>query len=461
MFDSHAHLDRHSFGDDLDAVITRAFEAGVTGIVSLGCGADPAAMEEAVELAHGHDAIRAAVGVHPHEADAVTRASYGALERLLADPVVVALGEVGLDYHYDLSSREGQRKVFDLQIGLAAEMGKPLVIHCREAHEDCLRMLRAAPLSPRPGVIHCFTEGPAMARCYMDIGFLVSVPGLVTFRNPGELLDTVREIPIEHLLVETDSPWLAPVPHRGRRNEPAFIKHTIETVAQLKGLSFDDVSRITEKNARRLFGIPGLDDQANRIIYPIRDSLYVNLTNRCTLRCTFCHKFQDFVVKGHDLRLAREPSVEDVQAAIEARDPSQYREVVFCGYGEPLLRLDAVIALADWIKARGIRVRVNTDGLASLVHDRDVPKELAGRVDAVSVSLNAPDRETYARICPSRYGENGHDAVIAFIKRAAQMIPDVTATVVALPGLDLDACRRLVEQELGVALRIRPLDDLG
>jgi len=125
------------------------------------------------------------------------------------------------------------------------------------------------------------------------------------------------------------------------------------------------------------------------------------------------------------------------------------------------MRLDEVIRLADWLKTRGLFVRVNTDGLASLVHSRDVPGELAGRVDALSVSLNAPDRETYARICPSRYGEAGHDAVVAFIKRAAQVIPQVIATVVALPGLDLDACRSLAEQELGVTLRIRPLDDLG
>ncbi len=461
MFDSHAHLDRRSFGTELDAVIARAFEAGVTGIVTLGCGADPSAMQEAVEIAHAHDAIRAAIGIHPHEADAATRASYAEMERLLADPAVVALGEVGLDYHYDLSSRDGQRKAFALQIGLAAEVNKPLVIHCREAHEDCLAMLGQGPLPARGGVIHCFTEGPEVARRYLELGFFVSIPGVVTFRNPGTLLDAVREVPIERMLVETDSPYLAPIPERGKRNEPAFIRHTIEAVARIKDLSFDDVARITERNARRFFGIPLTTGDQARIAYPIRDSLYLNLTNRCTLRCTFCHKWTDFEVKGHNLKLHGEPSVEDIEAAIESSDLARYREVVFCGYGEPLLRLDTVKAVARWLKQRGMRVRINTDGLSSLVHGRDVPGELAGLVDTLSVSLNAPDRVTYARVCPSRFAEAGHDAVCAFIRRAAQVIPEVIASVVALPGLDIEACRRLAEGDLGVPLRVRELDLLG
>jgi TatD DNase family protein len=463
FFDSHAHLDRHSFGDDLDAVIARAFDAGVTGIVTVGASADPAHMREAIDLARRHDRIRAAVGIHPHAADAATEASFAALAELLPDPLVVALGETGLDFHYDLSSREGQRRVFGRQVALAAEAGKPLVIHCREAEEECLAVLAAGPLPDPPGVIHCFGGDLATARRWLELGFVLSIPGIVTFRKGVDALhDAVRNVPLDRLLVETDAPWLAPVPMRGKgRNEPAFVRYTVEAVARLRGLAIEDVARVTALNARRLFGIADPDAEQPRLVYAIRDSLYVNVTNRCTLRCTFCPKWKDWYVKGHNLRVGRDPGVEELRAALEAEGIEKYKEIVFCGYGEPLLRLDVVASLAAWVKARGGRTRVNTDGLASLVHGRDVPAELAGLIDSVSVSLNAPDPATYARCCPSKYHEAAFDAVRSFILRCRDFIPEVVATVVDLPGLDIDATRRLAEEELGVPLRVRPYNDMG
>ena len=460
-FDSHAHLQREFYGDEVEEVVARAFAAGVTGIVASGSGADPAEMVEAVDLAARHAWIRAAVGVHPHEAAKATGASFEAVDRLLAGERVVALGEVGLDFHYDLSPRDVQMDVFRRQVATATRAGKPLVIHCREAHDACVEVLAAAARPERPGVVHCFTADLPTARRYLDLGFMVSIPGVVTFRNAGPLADAVRAIPLDRMLVETDAPFLAPVPMRGRPNEPAFVRHTVEAIARLRGMSADDVARVTALNARRLFGIADPEADAPRLAYAIRDSLYVNMTNRCTLRCTFCAKSRDYHVKGHNLRIARDPPVEALRAAIEAEDPSRFREVVFCGYGEPLLRLDDVKALAAWLKGRGARVRVNTDGLASLVHGRDVARELAGLVDAVSVSLNAPDAATYARLCPSRHGEDAFAAVLAFLRRAREVIPEVTATVVALPGLDVEACRRLAEDDLGVGFRARQFDDLG
>lgn len=460
-FDSHAHLDKRSFGDDLETVIERAFDSGISGIVTIGSGADPAVMIEAADLARRHTAIWAAVGVHPHEADAANSSSFQTIEKLIVEPRVVALGETGLDYHYDLSSRLGQRRVFEKQVDLACEAEIPLVIHCREAHEDCFSILSSAPLPERPGVIHCFTGDLETARRYVSLGFEISIPGVVTFRNAGPLLETVQGLLSERLLVETDSPYLAPVPKRGRRNEPAFVRYTVEAVARAKGLSLEDMARITELNARRLYGIESLEEMQPRLTYAIRDSLYVNMGNRCTLHCTFCGKFRDFVVKGHNLRVGRDPSVESLKAAMEAEDLSLYREVVFCGYGEPLLRPDAVKELASLVKARGRSVRINTDGLADLVHDRDVLGELDGLVDHLSVSLNAADAATYSTYCRSKYGESAFDAVCAFIRRARSVIPKVTATVVALPDLDIEACRKLAEKELGVGFRVRPLDDLG
>ena len=461
MFDSHAHLSTEFFGKEVDAVIARAVDAGVSGIVTVGSGADPAVMTEAVGLARRDPHVWAAIGVHPHEADRAGESVFRSLRELLSEPRVVALGEVGLDFHYDLSARDRQREVFERQVAMAAEVGKPLVIHCREAHAEVLKILAGARLPERPGVIHCFTGDLETARKYIALGFFVSIPGVVTFRNAGALREAVERLPAERLLAETDSPYLAPVPVRGRRNEPAFLRHTIEAIARLKRLSALDIARITEVNARRLFGIETEEVLEPRWTYPIRDSLYLNLTNRCTLHCTFCGKFRDFVVKGHNLRIGRDPGVEEVWAAIQSADPTRYREVVFCGYGEPLLRPDVVETLARRLREAGVKwIRINTDGLANLVHGEDVLARLAGLVDELSVSLNAPDAATYARYCRSRYGEDAFRAVLEFLNSARERIPVVTATVVALPGLDIEACRRLAER-IGVRFRVRPLDDLG
>lgn len=458
-FDSHAHLSREFFPEDLPEVISRAFDAGLDGILDIGSSARPEAWEEAIQVASSHPRIWAALGVHPHEADQATDRTFEDLERALARPRVVALGEVGLDFHYDLSRRETQVRVFDRQVEMAARLGKPLVLHVRQAHREALEILRDRNLPWPPGVVHCFTEGPEVARHWRELGFLISIPGIVTFPKAGPLVEAIRGLRAEDLLVETDAPYLAPVPHRGRRNEPAFVRHTGEFVAALKGLSPEDLARVTRYSTRRLFGLPG--DLEPRIVYPIRSSLYVNLTNRCTLRCTFCSKFRDWVVKGHNLRLPGEPSSEDLWKALEEAGFRQYREVVFCGYGEPLLRWEVVRDLGRRVRAAGVPVRVNTDGLASRVFGLDVPAALAESVDEYSVSLNAPDPATYARICRSSLGEEAHRAICDFIRSARRHASKVTATVVDLPGLDIEAARRLAEEDLGVRFRVRPLDDPG
>lgn len=460
FFDSHAHLSKEFFGAEVDSVIARAQENGVSGIVTVGSGAQPETMHEAVELAQSHEGVWATVGIHPHEADHANEESWRALESLVAKEKVVAIGEAGLDYYYDYSSRENQLKVFKRQLEIASALHKPIVIHSRQAHEDVLSLLEKSSLGVRPGVIHCFTGDLETAQRYVALGFFVSIPGVITFRKPGPLVETVRGLPVERMLVETDAPYLAPEPKRGKRNEPAFVRYTAEAIARLKGLSVADVARVTTLNAKRLFGID-VTELSPRLVYRIRDSLYVNLTNRCTLHCTFCGKFRDFVVKGYNLRLGKDPDVESIWAELLSENPLAAKEVVFCGYGEPLLRLDALKELAKRLKATGVkRVRINTDGLANLVHGKDVTRELIGLVDALSVSLNAPDSATYAKYCRSKYGEEAFKAICDFIKRAKEVIPEVVATVVALPGLDLEACRKLAGS-LGVPLRVRPLDDIG
>jgi TatD DNase family protein len=267
----------------------------------------------------------------------------------------------------------------------------------------------------------------------------------------------VRDTSIDRMLMETDCPYLSPIPYRGKRNEPAYTRLAAEKVAEVKGLTLSDVARITTKNCRDLFGIR-LWDQSTKIAYMIRNSLYLNITNRCSNRCSFCAKFDDFTVQGHNLLLDGEPTFEEVIKAVG--QPVGIDEVVFCGYGESLIRLDLLKRVASELKKRGFRIRINSDGQANLVHGRNILPELAGLVDCISVSLNAPDAETYQRLCNSPFGKEGFEAVCQFIKDAQGYIPKVIATTVTVPGIDIEVCRRLAES-LGAEFRVREYAEVG
>ncbi len=455
LIDTHAHLEMREFNDDRDEVIQRAREAGVEYIVTIGTTVESS--RDAVMLAEKYDFIYAAVGIHPHEVKDVLHPAYEVLRHFAKHKKVVAYGEIGLDYYYEHSPRSDQKRKFRDMLREARELDLPVIIHDRDAHEDTLRILSEEWSPELGGVMHCFSGDLAMARKVIEMGFSISIAGPVTFPKAEALREVVKRIPIEHMLVETDSPYLAPQPVRGKRNEPAHVRHTAEMIAQVKGLSFDDVARIASFNAMQLFGI-GKIPERGQVTYPIRNSLYLNITNRCTSACTFCVRYHTDFVKGHNLRLGEEPAANEVIAQIG--DPRQYAEIVFCGYGEPLLRLDVVKAVAAEIKRRGGRVRIDTNGHANLIHKRNVLPELAGLVDAVSVSLNAQNAELYDRISQPAFGVNTYEAVKDFIREAKKYIPDVTITVVSLPEVDLDACRKTAD-ELGVKFRIREYNVVG
>jgi len=457
LVDSHAHLDDPRFAEDLDAVLERAAAAGVDQILTVGC--DLPSSQRSIDLAYRYPNIHAAVGIHPHDALTADDKAIAALREMAENNAkIVAIGETGLDYYRDRAPRDAQREAFRRQIRLARELVKPLIIHDRDAHDEILAIMREEQAAEVGGVLHCFSGDLAMARACIEMNFLISFPGTLTFPANQALRDVAAGLPIDVMLVETDCPYLAPQPWRGKRNEPAYTRATAELLAQIKGLTLDDVARVTTLNAFRLFGIGNIDQQT-RIAYAIRNSLYLNITNRCTNACTFCAKFRDFTVKGHQLCLQREPDLDEVLAAIG--DPSGYDEVVFCGYGEPLLRLDLIKEVAAWLKTRGLTVRINTDGQANLVHGRNILPELQGLIDAVSVSLNAADAETYQKLCRSEYGgEAAYTAVKEFLRDAPKYIPSVTASAVALPGLDVEAVRKVAE-ELKVEFREREYNDLG
>lgn len=455
LIDSHAHIYYPDYDDDFEAMLQRAADAGVAAILVV--GTDVETSRQSVALAERYPQLYAAVGVHPHDAGQVTEEWYGEIRRLaLSSSKVVAIGEIGLDFYRDRSPRDVQEQVFRRLLRLARELDKPVIIHDRDAHERVMACLRREGTSR--GVLHCFSGDAALAAEAIAMGLYVSIPGTITYPSNDALRQVVRVTSIDRMLVETDCPYLTPVPHRGTRNEPAHVRLAARRVAELKGLTLEDVGRITTKNAGDLFGIR-VWDQAGRIAYRIRNSLYLNVTNRCSNRCSFCAKFDDFVVKGHNLLLDTEPSFSEVMAAIGTPDP-EVDEIVFCGFGESLLRLDLVKQVATELKGRGYRIRINTDGQASLVHGRDILPELAGLVDCVSVSLNAPDAPTYVRLCSTPFGEAGFAGVCDFIRQAQRYIPRVVASAVTVPGVDMEACRRLAES-LGVEFRIREYEEVG
>jgi TatD DNase family protein len=456
LVDSHAHLDAKPFQTDLDDVLTRARKHGVEHILTVGC--DLESSRASVDLAIRYPHVYASVGIHPHDASMVNDQVMAELARMIESvDKVVAVGETGLDFYRDRSPRDQQKAAFRRHIQLAKDTGKPLIIHDRDAHDDVVRIMREEKACEAGGVLHCFSGDLKMARQCAEMGFYISFAGPLTYPKNETLRSIAQALSVDIMLVETDCPYLAPQNWRGKRCEPAYVRSTAEKLAEIKGLTLEDVARITSLNAWRLFGI-GEVDQSTRIAYVIRNSLYLNITNRCTNSCTFCAKFRDFTVKGHQLCLEREPTVAEVMQAIG--DPSGYDEVVFCGYGEPLLRLDLVKEIAGALKQKGIKVRINTDGQANLVHDRNILPELAGLVDAISVSLNAPDAMTYQKICQSEYGEQGYPAIKQFLIEARRHIPSVTATAVALPGIDIEACRRVAE-DLQVEFRERAYNEVG
>jgi len=258
LVDSHCHVAEPEFDADREAVLARAAASGVTALVCVGATGPVEANAGAIALAGRREPVTivATVGIHPHHAGTADDAAFGALERFAAGPGVVGLGETGLDFHYDFSPRDAQRAAFVRSIALARRLGLPLVVHVREAHVEAAEFLRSEGAGALAGVIHCFTGGRDDARRYLDLGLHVSVAGIVTFKNAEGLREAVRSIPLDRLLVETDAPYLAPVPHRGRRNEPAWVRAVAESVAAVRGEPFATVAAATTANARRLFRLP-------------------------------------------------------------------------------------------------------------------------------------------------------------------------------------------------------------
>lgn len=259
LIDSHAHLNDPKFDDDRDDCIQRARDAGVVQILNIGSGYGFASNQRSLELAQSLPGVFSTVGLHPHEAAAWTPDIEAELVRLAEDPHVVAVGEIGLDYFYDNAAVDTQHDTFRRMVRLALQLDKPVVIHNRDAHDDTERILREEGQGAVRGVIHSFTGTPADAELFLALGFYISIPGIVTFNSAETIRESARMIPPDRLLVETDSPYLTPVPFRGRRNEPAYVQYVLERVAAERGDDPVELSATTTTNARTLFQLPAED----------------------------------------------------------------------------------------------------------------------------------------------------------------------------------------------------------
>jgi len=250
LIDTHAHLQWRDFEKDREQVIRRAFDAGVQQIVNIGY--DLKASREAVQIAHDNENVYAVVGVHPHNAKTLGKQALAELRETAQDKKVVAIGEIGLDYYRNLSPRTVQTEAFEQQISLAKDLGLPVVIHDREAHADILEVLRRLGKQVT-GVMHCFSGSIEMAEEMIGLGYSISIAGPVTFPNARKLHQLVGKLPEESIVLETDCPWLSPQSRRGKRNEPAYIVETARKIAELRGMSFEDLAKATSRNAERLF----------------------------------------------------------------------------------------------------------------------------------------------------------------------------------------------------------------
>ncbi|MEK6553296.1 MAG: YchF/TatD family DNA exonuclease, partial [Bacteroidota bacterium] len=372
------------------------------------------------------------------------------LEELTKNKKNIAIGEIGLDYYYDFSPREIQIKAFESQVQLALKLNLPIIVHNRESNEEIMNIARKYKDSGLRAQYHCFAGSIADARELVEMHHYISFPGIVTFKNAESIRKVLSRIAIENLLLETDSPFMTPIPHRGERNEPAYIKLIAEKIAEVHHLTTEDVGKATSYNAHKLFGIG--EKPKLSFTYKIGEELYINVTNRCNADCVFCDRKGEAVINGYNLKM---PKSEEPEAEVyikEIGDPKKYKEIVFCGYGEPTIRWDVVKQVAMYVKEFGGNTRMNTDGHGNFINKRDITSELKGLIDTVSISLNSTDPVQYGklmRVDPSMHGE------MLDFARKAKNYTHIVLSIVGLSEVDSESAKIFVADEVGVDFRER------
>ena len=456
LVDTHCHLDLKQYDKDAAEVIKRAVDSGVERMIVPGISLESSI--KAIELAHNYDSVFAAAGIHPHEADKVAPEDIDKLRSIATvSEKVVAIGEVGLDHYKGYSDHGAQKKLFSDCVDLAKELDLPLIIHNRTAEKELLEVLKTPGCTTLRGVVHCFSGDKAFLSEVLSMDLFVSFAGNITFEKAADSREMAGHVPLDRLLLETDSPYITPAPNRGKRNEPSYVKYLLKVYSEIYGITAEEVAEATTRNADKLFRL-GLFKKST-VAYEIRGSLYLNLTYRCTNRCTFCTRDISDHVKGYDLKLDKEPTYDELVKAIG--DPSLYNEIVFCGLGEPTLRLEAIKRVGRYVQDNGGKVRLTTNGEGDLINGRRIAPEIKGIVDRISVSLNAPDSATYDHICRSVFGGEAYGKILDFIGDCVSQGIQVEITCLDIVGeKGIEDCKRIAE-ERGASFRLRYLNAVG
>ncbi|MDP8216374.1 MAG: YchF/TatD family DNA exonuclease [Candidatus Kaelpia imicola] len=448
LVDTHSHLWHPEFKFDLKRVVNRAKEKSVEYIVVLGVDLDTSL--KSLSIARKFKNIYAAVGSHPHNVKSFKDRDLLILKKLLRRKKVVAFGEIGLDYYRKSSTSKNQISMLERLLGLWQDFNHlPLVIHNRDADEDILSVLdNIKRFSPKV-IMHCFSGDIDFLKKCLKRGFYISYATNLTFNR--DLKKLIKHTPLDRLLLETDSPYLAPLTRRGGRNEPAFLKDSLDIVLKERSVTEEDLRRSLALNSKRVFGIGSIKREP-KYLYRYKDGLYINLTNRCSNRCYFCSGLVSDYFAGHNLRLKREPKIGEVLRAIEKE--KGFDEVAFCGIGEPFFKFRELKEIAKGLKSKGYRVRVITNGCGNLISKRNLLPELKGCIDSISISLNVEDKDKYNSFCNPDFGDDTFNRVIDFIKESKKYIPWVEVSFLDIEGFSLEKARKITD-DLGVKCRVR------
>jgi TatD DNase family protein len=447
--DTHAHLFYSNFNEDLEQVVQRAKENSIDFI--LVPATDIHSAKDAIALSEKYDFIFVAVGIHPHDTRDWNSNLLNEIKSLSKHEKVVAIGEIGLDYYYDFSPKEKQIQAFKEQIELALEIEKPIIVHNRDSDEDMLEMISSYCSTGLKAQFHCFNASLDDAIELIKMNHFISFTGNITYKKSDELRKILKSVDVNHLLLETDSPFMSPMPYRGKRNEPSYLINTVKKIAEVKNLTVEEVGKITSLNAFRLFGIGKLPQTS--FTYQLGNSLYINVTNRCNADCVFCRRKTEPFISGFNLEMKKSEEPPAEVYIKEIGDPKKYDEIVFCGYGEPTIRWDVVKKIAKFVKNNGGKTRLNTNGHGNIINKRNIIPDMKGLIDTVSISLNSVDSEQYSKLM--RVEKDYFDSMINFAKESVNYVDKVVMTVVDLNEVEISEAKKLVENVIKAEFRIR------
>lgn len=449
MVDTHCHLFFDELYSNIDELVDTAKQNSVDYMICPATNLETA--RQSIAITEKFENVYAAVGIHPHDTSNFNDATLIEIEKLLQHPKVVAVGEIGLDYYYDYSPKEKQQFAFREQLKLAKDHDLPVIIHNRDSSADLMKIFESEIDGKLTAQFHCFNGDFEMARRVVELRSFISFTGNITYPKNEELRNIAKRIELENLLLETDSPFMTPIPFRGKRNSPANLKYIAKQIAEVHELRIEDVIQSTDYNAFKVFGIGTKPNVA--YTYQIGDALYINITNRCNADCSFCDRKGDAIVNGYNLKMPKDAEPPAEVYYNEVGDPKRFSEIVFCGFGEPTIRLDIVKQVSKYVKDRGGKTRLNTDGHGNVINKRNIVPELVGLIDSVSISLNSFNPKQYSKLMG--IDESMFSEMINFTKEAKIYLPEIVMTIVGLSEVDAEKARNFVENDVGVKFRAR------